>query len=59
MSGASWFRATFTDKQGRNLRNIFTHGELAPAGHEDAVLVLIAVVYLYALSGDLARPGSA
>lgn len=54
-----WFRATFTDKQGRNLRNIFTHGELVPAGHEDAVLVLVAVLFLAALSGDEADPGSA
>ena len=51
-----WLRATFTEKQGRNLRNIFTHGELAPARHEDAVLVLTAAVYLSTLAGDrLAR----
>ena len=47
-----WLLATFTDKRGRNLRNTFGHGELTPAGFEDAVLVLVAILYLSTLSDD-------
>ena len=44
-----WFRASFTHKRGRNLRNIFAHGELGPARLDDVVLVLVATLYLATL----------